>query len=78
VQGVNFRYYTALKARELGLSGFVRNLPAGVVEVVAEGAEEPLSALAAWCRRGPSAAQVDTVEEESSQASGEFQSFEIR
>ena len=41
VQGVSFRYYTALTARRYNLTGWVRNLPDGTVETVAEGEQTP-------------------------------------
>ena len=55
VQGVSFRYYTQE-------TGFVRNLPDGTVEVVAEGDETGLGDLASWLQRGPSAALVERVD----------------
>jgi acylphosphatase len=61
VQGVAFRAYTVDEARRLGLAGWVRNLPDGRVELEAEGERRAVEALAAWCRRGPPAAQVDDV-----------------
>jgi acylphosphatase len=61
VQGVGFRYSTVREARRLGLSGYVRNLPDGSVEVVAEGEEQVLERLAAWLRRGPPGAHVRQV-----------------
>ncbi len=45
VQGVGFRYYALRRAQERGVVGYVRNLPDGRVEVVAEGAEEALESL---------------------------------
>lgn len=62
VQGVFFRKFTHLKARELGLSGWVRNLPDGRVELVAEGDPECLQRFIHWCHKGPDAARVDEVE----------------
>ncbi|HQR29464.1 MAG TPA: acylphosphatase [Anaeromyxobacteraceae bacterium] len=62
VQGVWYRQSTADEARRLGLSGTVRNLPDGAVEVLAEGTREAVEALLAWCRRGPPAARVEAVE----------------
>jgi acylphosphatase len=62
VQGVFYRQSTAGEAARLGLSGTVRNLPDGSVEVVAEGAREAVLALVAFCRRGPPSAQVEGLE----------------
>lgn len=62
VQGVNMRYYTSQKARSLGLSGYVRNLDDGTVEVVAEGAADVLDTFLAWVRAGPGLARVSRLE----------------
>jgi acylphosphatase len=75
VQGVSFRYFTQRAARELGLSGWVRN---GDVELAAEGPEAALQALLDAVRRGPSAAQVDEVRVEWGEASGEWDKFRVR
>lgn len=61
VQGVAFRHHTKTKARELGLTGWVKNLPDGRVEVWAEGAENEVDALIAWLREGPPFARVASV-----------------
>jgi acylphosphatase len=61
VQGVYFRQSTADQARQLGLDGWVKNLPDGRVEGVASGADAALSALKTWLGRGPSAARVDDL-----------------
>ena len=62
VQGVNFRYYTTLEARKLGLMGTVENMDDGSVLVTAEGEVGALESLIKWCRRGPLLARVDAVE----------------
>ena len=62
VQGVGFRWFVARHARSLGLTGFVRNLPNGSVEVMVDGPEEALPALERLLRTGPGSAQVDRVE----------------
>jgi len=62
VQGVFYRQSTAGEAARLGLAGTVRNLPDGLVEVVAEGQRAAVESLVAWCRRGPPSARVDHVE----------------
>ncbi len=77
VQGVSFRYYTHLRATELGLKGWVRNLPDGTVEVTAEGEREVLEALLAFLQEGPSGARVVSVLFDWRPASGEFDEFEI-
>jgi acylphosphatase len=64
VQGVFYRQATADEAARLRLSGTVRNLPDGSVEVVAEGPRDAVEALAAFCRRGPPAARVEAVQVE--------------
>ena len=61
VQGVFFRRSTVQEAERLGLAGWVRNTPDGRVELEAEGAEEALDALLAFCRRGPPRARVDEL-----------------
>ena len=45
VQGVGFRYYAVNKANQLGLTGWVRNLPDGSVEMEAQGYEEQIDEL---------------------------------
>ncbi len=60
MQGVGFRAYTRWRARELGLSGYAKNLPDGSVEVVAEGPEGNLRKLVDYLWLGPG--RVDNVE----------------
>jgi len=61
VQGVFFRQSTVDEARRLGLAGWVRNLPDGRVEVLAEGERERLEGQVRFCRRGPPAARVEDL-----------------
>jgi acylphosphatase len=68
VQGVGFRWFVARHARSLGLTGFVRNLPNGSVEVMVDGPEDALPALERLLRTGPGSAQVDRVERSSEPA----------
>jgi acylphosphatase len=63
VQGVGFRYSMIARARSLGVGGWVRNRPDGSVEAVFEGPAERVESMVDWCRRGPSGARVDSVEE---------------
>ncbi|MGH9549651.1 MAG: acylphosphatase [Terriglobales bacterium] len=62
VQGVFYRHSTREKAASLGLSGWVRNLDDGRVELEASGEKEKLAALVEWCRNGPPHARVDDLE----------------
>jgi acylphosphatase len=62
VQGVFFRQSTCEKARELGLSGWVKNMPDGTVEALAAGPENVVNELIAWCEQGPAYARVDKVD----------------
>ena len=62
VQGVFFRASTCEEAQRLGLRGWVRNLPNGSVEVLAEGETNKLDALKSFCRQGPPYARVDHLE----------------
>jgi len=78
VQGVFYRSNTRKRALELGLTGWVRNLPDGRVEIVAEGEREKLERLIEWCRRGPPLARVEDLEIRWEKPRGEFDSFTIR
>ncbi|MBM3123063.1 MAG: acylphosphatase [Chloroflexi bacterium] len=78
VQGVSFRYYTLQEAVRSGVSGWVRNLPDGRVEAIAEGDEAGVDRLVEWCHQGPRAARVEHVEVLPETPTGEFQGFRIR
>jgi acylphosphatase len=62
VQGVFFRDATRKEAESRGVSGSVTNRPDGAVEAVFEGSREAVDAMIAFCREGPSRAQVEDVE----------------
>lgn len=62
VQGVGFRHHTMLRARSLGLTGWVANLPDGRVEAAFEGSPDRVASMVEWCRRGPAGASVYEVE----------------
>ncbi len=77
VQGVAFRYHTRDTALELGLSGWVRNLPGGDVELLAEGEEASLDQLAIWLGHGPPLARVAHVDISRREPSGDHSTFKI-
>lgn len=78
VQGVGFRYHTTNTARQLGLNGWVKNLPDQSVEVVAEGNRQQLEVLVDFLKQGPSSARVQNVQYEWQPATNEFTSFGTR
>ncbi|MDD4137731.1 MAG: acylphosphatase [Methanoregula sp.] len=78
VQGVGYRYFIAGCARETGVHGYVKNLPDGTVEIVAESSP---AALADFIRlshaRGDPVIQVAGIAVTSGQATGEFRGFRV-
>jgi acylphosphatase len=63
VQGVGYRYFVEHEARARGLEGWVRNRRDGSVEAVFSGPAEAVTAMIEECRRGPSSARVDAVQD---------------
>lgn len=61
VQGVFFRKFTKEKCEQLNITGEVRNLPNGSVQLLVTGTEPELNELIAWCRHGPSRAEVSDI-----------------
>ena len=78
VQGVAFRASTVDEARGLGLTGWVRNLADGSVELEAQGDEPSVTALLAWCAHGPPAARVTGVSVEDRDVVGDERGFAVR
>jgi acylphosphatase len=72
VQGVFFRDSTRQKAEELGLAGWVKNVPDGQVEALFEGPSERVREMVRWCEEGPQ--HVDTDFES---AGGDLEGFEV-
>lgn len=77
VQGVFYRGSTQQTAQSLGLTGWVRNLQDGRVEILAEGDPDQLQQLLDWCWHGPAAAEVSDVEHRVEAATGRFNRFEV-
>jgi acylphosphatase len=77
VQGVFFRDTTRRRAEALGVAGWIRNTPEGAVEAVFEGDPDAVEELVEFCRRGPSRAEVASVEVVEEQPAG-LSGFEIR
>jgi acylphosphatase len=77
VQGVFFRDSTRRKAEELGLSGWVKNLPDGKVEAVFEGPSDSVRKMVRWCEEGPQQASVENVDTDFEDPGEDLQGFEV-
>jgi acylphosphatase len=78
VQGVGFRNFTQMRARQLGVSGWVRNEADGSVRLEAEGPRAALEDLLEAVHDGPRTAQVQTVDADWNDATDEFDTFRVR
>lgn len=78
VQNVGFRHFTKINAQEVGVHGWVKNLPDGRVEAVFEGPEDHVDEMVARCEEGPGSSRVDEVDFEWEEATGEFDSFQVK
>jgi acylphosphatase len=78
VQGVFFRDSARKKAEQLGLAGWVENLPDGRVEALFEGAQEKVREMIQWCEEGPPHATVEEVDAEFEDFGESLEGFEVR
>jgi acylphosphatase len=78
VQGVGFRHFTYKTATHLQLTGWVRNLPDGTVEAVAEGPQAQVEEWLDALQQGPPASRVEGVVIRRDVADGSFERFEVR
>ncbi|MBT8166063.1 MAG: acylphosphatase [Acidimicrobiia bacterium] len=78
VQGVGFRYTARERGTDLGLSGWVRNISGGRVEVFAQGPAPLVEVFLTWLHDGPTAARVDRVDEVPAVPDPRFTVFEVR
>lgn len=62
VQGVFFRDNGCEQAQKLGLAGWIKNEPGGTVSVCVQGPREAIEEFIAWCKQGPPAARVESVD----------------
>lgn len=77
VHGVFFRAFVEGRALELKLTGYVRNMPGGTVEVVAEGERQQLEKLVESLGKGPPPARVEKVTVDWAEYGGIFKDFRI-
>lgn len=78
VQGVFYRASCQEVAQSYGLKGYVKNLPTGQVEVLAQGEKEKIEKLIIWCKKGPPGASVNNVSVEWEEVKGNFNGFEVK
>ncbi len=78
VQGVGFRFHVIQLAEGYDVAGFVRNLPDGAVEIVAEGSPEQVEAFIERAARGPSGSRVREVKTYREQPRGCYSSFGVQ
>jgi acylphosphatase len=78
VQGVSYRASTAHEARRLGLTGWVKNLDDGSVELEAQGSAEAVDQLLTWCKQGPPAARVTAVDVDERTVAASERDFRVR
>ena len=78
VQGVGFRWFVLEAASAEGMTGWVRNVPDGTVEIVAEGEAEAVERFERAVRRGPGRARVDDVTTDVVAPTGRFPGFSAR
>ncbi|MBA3028590.1 MAG: acylphosphatase [Desulfobacteraceae bacterium] len=77
VQGVFFRMETQRKAKQIGITGWVRNIRDGRVEAVIEGPGDKVAQMLVWCGKGPALSRVTDVERVEEDYSGDFKEFSI-
>jgi acylphosphatase len=78
VQAVGFRAFVQQNARQIGVTGWVRNVGYDTVEAVAEGSKEQIEAFLQMVKRGPLGSRVDESREEWEQVTGEFDAFRVK
>ncbi len=78
VQNVGFRAHVEYSARQLGLTGWVRNVGYDAVETIAEGERQMLDRFTESVKTGPRGSQVDESSVEWSDPTGEFTYFIVR
>lgn len=78
MQGVGFRYTTESAAMDLGVTGWVRNLPDGRVEAVCEGPERKLALLLERIAAGPMKRCIEQAQHRWEDPTGEFEEFQVR
>ena len=61
LQGMNFRYHTQQQAKKLGVTGFVRALSDGRIEIEVQGDQNKVEKILAWCQEEPQSSQIKSI-----------------
>jgi acylphosphatase len=77
VQGVAFRWHAVEQARQLGVDGWIQNLPDGRVEAWVQGHPAAVESMLAWLAHGPTHARVDALERHREEAAA-LNGFDVR
>lgn len=78
VQGVGYRFFAIRKAKEYNITGWVKNLDDGSVQVVAEGERSIIEEFIKDLKIGPHSASVSDIDIRWEKYTGEFKDFEVR
>lgn len=77
VQGVGFRFFASRLARQMGLTGWVKNLSTGQVEIQIEGARGLIEAYIQDLKTGNAYARVRSVQAEWHPFTGKYKTFDV-
>ncbi len=77
VQGVFFRQATKVVATKNNVTGWVKNLDSGQVEILLEGYTQNVNAVIDWCHKGPANSRVDEIKINQQEFSGEYSNFQV-
>ena len=77
VQGVFYRVNARDEAKELGLTGWVKNLEGGKVEAVFEGTENLVKEMILWCKEGTRLSNVKDIKVTWEKPTGKFENFQV-
>lgn len=77
VQKVGFRFSTLQKAQQLNITGCIKNLRDGSVEVEAQGEEPKIEEFIEWCKKGPSYSEVKKIIVEDAELNQDDEEFKI-
>jgi acylphosphatase len=78
VQGVGFRHFAKVNAEEVGVYGWVKNLPDGRVEAIFAGPLDHIREMVNRCEEGPGASRVDDIDVTVEEAEEDYEGFEVR